>query len=195
MPSEKILSDKQALVAALTEEFKQAQTMVVASARGLTVEQDTAMRAALREAGVTYKVVKNTMAMRAAEAAGIRGMEDIFVGPTAIAYSTEDVVLPAKLAKQFAKKYEAFEIKGGMTGGQASTVQEMERLAGIPDLPTLYTQLAYVLNFPITKFAATLKSVVDKGEETGQANVVDLVVAAAAETAEAVTANASIEAV
>ncbi len=174
MPSEKILLAKQAEVAALAEEFKSAETLVVAKARGLTVAEDTAMRAAMREAGVTYKVVKNTLAKRAAEAAGLDGLNDIFVGPTAIAYHTDDVVAPAKLAKKYEKDYEAFEIKGGAVEGEVASLENILKLAATPDLETLQTQLAYVLNFPITKLAATLKAVVDKGEEEGQDQVVAL---------------------
>ena len=175
MPSDRILAQKQEQVKNLAEEFKSAQTLVIASSRGLTVAQDTEMRATMREVGITFKVVKNSLALRAAQEIGLDELTEVFVGPTAIAYSTEDIVMPAKLAKQFAKKFEPFEIKGGAIDGVVSTLEEIDRLASIPDQETLYTQLAYVLNFPLTKFAATLKAVIDKAEEEGKDQVMDVV--------------------
>ena len=100
MPSDRILAQKQEQVKNLAEEFKSAQTLVIASSRGLTVAQDTEMRATMREVGITFKVVKNSLALRAAQEIGLDELTEVFVGPTAIAYSTEDIVMPAKLAKQ-----------------------------------------------------------------------------------------------
>jgi large subunit ribosomal protein L10 len=180
MPSEKILAKKQALVADLAEEFKSAQTLVVASSLGLTVAQDTELRNGMRAAGVTYKVVKNTMAIRAAELAGLEGMEAFFVGPTAIAYSADDIIAPAKLAKQFAKKFEKFEVKGGASAGLAADAAKLDKLASIPDLPVLHTQLVFSLNFPIQSLAMVLNQIKEKAEEAGIANVADLGGAAAA---------------
>lgn len=180
MPSEKVLREKQTLVAGLADEFKSAQTIVVASSRGLTVAEDTELRDGMRKAGLVYKVVKNTMAIRAAEAIGIEGMEEFFVGPTAIAYSTDDPIAPAKLAKQFAKKFEEFEIKGGATEGMAADVARIEKLASIPDLPVLHTQLVFSLNFPIQSLAMVLGQIRQKAEDAEIANVADLLSADAA---------------
>jgi hypothetical protein len=99
MPSNKILEMKKAIVTGLADEFRQAQTMVFADYRGLTVAQDTELRTAMRKAGVKYKVIKNKLAVLAAQQAGIKGMEALFTGPTAVAYSNDDVVAPAKLVK------------------------------------------------------------------------------------------------
>lgn len=174
MPSDKILQEKQAIVAALADEFKSAQTLVVASSRGLTVAEDTELRNTMRAEGITYKVVKNTLALRAAEVAGIEGLEEVFKGPTAIAYSTEDVIAPAKITKKFAKQFEEFEVKGGFTDGKVMSLEKLEKLASTPDLPTLYTQLVFTLNFPIQSLAMVLNQVKEKAEEAGVGTVQDL---------------------
>ena len=96
MPSQKVLDAKKEIVAGLTDEFKSAQSIVFADYRGLTVEQDTAMRSALRKAGVSYQVVKNTLSGRALKDAGFDGVDSMLKGPTAIAYSTSDIVAAAK---------------------------------------------------------------------------------------------------
>ena len=93
--------------------MKAAASIVVVDSRGLTVEQDTVLRRNLRENGVEFKVIKNSILTRAAEKAGLDGMKDLFVGPSAVAFSNEDVVAPAKVINDFAKDAEALEIKGG----------------------------------------------------------------------------------
>lgn len=159
MPSAKILEVKKAEVSKWSEAFKKAQTLVVADYRGLTVAEDTEMRKAMREAGVEYHVIKNTMAYLAAKEAGLEGLEEVFKGPTAVAFSSEDAVQPAKMLKDFAKKFKQLEIKGGATEGQVVSLDVIERLASIPSRETLLTQLVFTLNSPIAGLARALNEI------------------------------------
>lgn len=165
MPSAKILELKKAEVSKLAEAFKNAQTLIVANYRGLTVAQDTELRKALRDAGVHYKVVKNTMATLAVREAGIEGLEEVFNGPTAVAYSDNDPVAPAKVIKDFSKKFELLEIKGGATEGKAIGLDVVERLAAIPSRETLLTQLVFTLASPISGLARVINEISKLGGE------------------------------
>lgn len=164
MPSKKVLDAKKEIVAALTDEFKNAQSIIFADYRGLTVEQDTAMRAALRKAGVNYQVVKNTLSIRALQETGIEGVADMLKGPTAIAYSADDVVVSAKLVKEYADKFEKLNIKGGVLEGKAIDVSAVNRLALIPSRDVLYGQLVFGLASPITCLAIALNAIKEKME-------------------------------
>ncbi len=171
MPSQKVLDAKKETVAGLVKEFKQAQSIVFADYRGLTVEQDTAMRAALRKAGVSYQVVKNTLSGRALKDVGITGLETMLAGPTAIAYSTVDVVAAAKVVKEYADKFDKLSIKGGVYEGKAISVDDVNRLASIPSKEVLYGQLVYTMISPITKLAIVLNAIAEK-KEGGSAQAV-----------------------
>ena len=118
MPSEKILAAKQQAVAELTDKIKGATAGVIVNYSGITVADDTAMRAALRKAGVDYAVYKNTMTGRACENAGYGDLKKVLEGMTAIAVSNEDPVAPAKILKEYADKIESFELKGGFVDGE-----------------------------------------------------------------------------
>ena len=176
MPSIRILDNKKKIVEGLVEEFRSAQTILVADYRGLTVEQDTAMRTELRKEEVVYKVVKNTLASIAAKEAGMEYLDSLFEGPTAIAYSTSDVVAPAKVLQKFADKIEAFSIKGGAMENSAISVQDIKALASIPPKEVLYGRVVCGIAAPITGFAMILKAIADKGTESGTANVAELAV-------------------
>ena len=101
--NEATIAKKAELVDVFAEKFEAATSIVVASSRGLTVEQDTQLRKELREAGVEFKVVKNSILRRAAEKAGLEGLNDSFVGPSVVAISNEDAIAPAKILSEFAK--------------------------------------------------------------------------------------------
>ncbi|NJP41677.1 50S ribosomal protein L10 [Oscillospiraceae bacterium HV4-5-C5C] len=167
MPSNKILEVKKAQVSGLADELKEALTLVVADHRGLTVEQDTELRKAVREAGVEYKVVKNTMLKLAAKQAGIEGMDDFFAGPSAIAFSKDDIIAPAKIMQQYADKLEKFELKGGYTDGKVSSLAEIKALASIPPVEVLYGKLVGSLISPIAGLAMLLDQIRQKTEEAG----------------------------
>ena len=111
MPSEKILQQKQQMVADLSEKLKTAAAGVFVDYCGLTVEQDTKLRNKLREANIEYTVVKNTLTKRAANEAGYTEFDEILNGPTALALSFDDVVAPARVIAEFAKEHDVFEIK------------------------------------------------------------------------------------
>jgi large subunit ribosomal protein L10 len=178
MPSNKALDSKKQIVQGLIEEFKSAQTLLVADYRGLTVEQDTEMRSALRKEDVIYKVVKNTLATFAAKEAGLECLNPLFEGPTAIAYSTKDVVAPAKVLQKYADKIEAFTIKGGVMEKKAIDVQEVKALAAIPSKEVLYGQIVCGIAAPITGLAMILNAIAEKGSEAGTDSVAALAVPA-----------------
>ncbi|HFH8734080.1 TPA: 50S ribosomal protein L10, partial [Streptococcus agalactiae] len=110
--SEAIIAKKAEQVELIAEKMKAAASIVVVDSRGLTVEQDTNLRRSLRESDVEFKVIKNSILTRAAEKAGLEDLKELFVGPSAVAFSNEDVIAPAKVISDFAKDAEALEIKG-----------------------------------------------------------------------------------
>ncbi|MCS6105756.1 50S ribosomal protein L10 [Clostridium botulinum] len=161
-----VLAQKQAQVDEVAKQLTGAKSVIVVDYLGLTVEQATEMRAELREQNATMQVIKNTILRRAAEKAGVEGLEKFFVGPTAIAYSEEDPVGPAKVAAKFAKDVEAVEIKGGIIEGKAASLEEIQELATLPDRDGLLSMLVSVLQAPVRDFAMVVKAVADK--EDGQ---------------------------
>jgi large subunit ribosomal protein L10 len=162
MPSNKVLEEKKKIVDRLTNEFKQAQSIVFADYRGLSVEQDTAMRVALRKGGVCYQVIKNTLSGRALKEAGIQGVDDCLKGPTAIAYSTTDVVITAKILKEYADKFDQLTIKGGVFEGKMISVDEVGKLALIPSKDVLYSQVVFGLVAPIASLAMIIHAIREK---------------------------------
>ena len=160
--SEAIIAKKAEQVAAVAEQFKNASSVVVVDYLGLTVEEATNLRAELRKAGVQFSVIKNSVLTRAAKEAGLEGMEDIFKGPSAVAFSNEDVVAPAKILADFAKKIEALEIKAGVIEGKVSTREEIEALAKLPSREGLLSMLLSVLQAPVRNTALAIKAVADQ---------------------------------
>ena len=167
MPSEKILEAKKKIVADLVADYKEALSFVFVDARGLTVEQDTALRSEMRKNGVVYKVVKNTTLNLVFKELGIEGLDEMFKGPTAVAYSKEDMMAPAKVSKKFADDFEKLDIKGGIIEGKVATVAEVEALAAVPSKDVLLSQIVYALLFPITKLAMLTKAAAEKLESEG----------------------------
>ena len=166
MPSEKILAAKQQRVEDLVSELKGATTYVFVATRGLTVAQDTEMRAELRKAGVKFEVIKNTVLRRVFADLGFEGLDDVFKGPTAVGYS-DDIIAPAKVLAKYSKDIEPMEIKGGIIDGKVASIDEVIALSQVPDPETLQTQLAYTLLFPFTKLAMLVKAVAEKKQEEG----------------------------
>ena len=164
---QEVLAQKQAEVDEIAKQLTGAKSVIVVDYLGLTVEQATEMRAELREQNATMQVVKNTILRRAAEKAGVEGLEKFFVGPTAIAYSEEDPVGPAKIAAKFAKDVDAVEIKGGIIEGKAASLDEIQELATLPDRDGMLSMLVSVLQAPVRDFAMVVKAVADK-EDAGQ---------------------------
>ncbi|MDD1501416.1 MULTISPECIES: 50S ribosomal protein L10 [Lysinibacillus] len=163
----KAIENKQVQVQEITEKFQNAASVVVVDYRGLNVAQVTELRKQLREAGVEFKVYKNTLTRRATEAVGLEGINDVLVGPNAIAFSNEDVVAPAKIINEFAKKNEALEIKAGIIEGTISSVEDVKALAELPSREGLLSMLLSVLQAPVRNFALATKAVAEQKEEQG----------------------------
>lgn len=164
MPSEKVLQQKQQMVADLSEKLKTAAAGVFVDYCGLTVEEDTQLRNKLREANIEYSVVKNTLTKRAANAAGYTEFDEILNGPTALALSFDDVVAPARVLAEFAKGKEVFEIKAGFMEGKAMSLEEVTALSQIPSKDTLYAMLAGGLNATIAGLARAIDAVREQKE-------------------------------
>ena len=156
MPSEKILEQKKQLVAALAADLKESCTGVIVNYKGINVADDTKLRKQLREAGSTYKVVKNTMLKRALDEAGIEGLDGVLEGTTAIAYNKEDYVVSAKILSEFAEKSKTFELKAGFVDGNALDAAGVKELAALPPKEVLVAKALGGLNAPITGFVTVL---------------------------------------
>ena len=152
--------EKAAIVSQLKEAFSDYQVMVLADYRGLDVDSMNALRKQLRESGVTFRVVKNTLLRIASEDTDVAQIQDLFVGPTAIAISNDDPVAPAKILKEFAKENEALKIKGGILAGKPLTVADVEGLANLPDREVLLAQLLSVFNASQTGLVNVLAGVI-----------------------------------
>ena len=159
-----VIEQKKALVDEITTKFKESQSTVVVDYRGLDVAQVTELRKSLREAGVDFKVYKNTMTRRAVEAAELTDLSDTLVGPTAIAFSADDVIAPAKILNEFAKENEALEIKGGVIEGKVATLDQIKELATLPNYEGMVSMLLSVLQAPVRNFAYAVKAVGENKE-------------------------------
>lgn len=168
MANDKIIAQKQAIVADLKEKLQNAVTGVLVDYSGINVADDTALRAKLREAGVEYAVVKNTLTRFAAKEVGLDELSDVLNGNTALALSNDDVVAPAKVLYDFGKDHEYFTIKGGFVEGKVVSVAELEKLATMPSKENLLCMLLYALNGNVSGLARALQAIVDQkndGEE------------------------------
>ena len=163
--SEVAIAKKAAIVEEVTEKFNAAASAVIVDYRGLTVEQVTELRKQLRDANVEMKVIKNSILVRAAEKAGLNGLEEVFSGPTAVAFSNEDVVAPAKIIDEFAKTADKLEIKGGIIEGKVASIEEITALAKLPNRDGLLSMLLSVLQAPVRNVAYAVKAVAEKEEE------------------------------
>ena len=168
MPSASVLENNKKIVADLVETLKSAQAGVLVDYRGITVEQDTQLRTKLREAGVEYKVVKNTLTRFAANEVGYQELDEALHGPTALAISSTDPVAPAKVLSDFAKDVEAVEIKAGFLDGKVITLDEIKTLANTPSREVLIAKIMGSLNSPISKLVRTLQALVDNGVEPSE---------------------------
>ena len=166
MPSKKILAEKQALVADLTEQIKGAVAGVLVKYEGITVENDTALRAALRKAGVVYSVKKNSMIGRACEGAGYGDLKQYLTGMTGIAISaTGEEVMRITDLKEFQDKIDCFEIKAGFVDGETLDAAGVNALAEIPSKETLVARMLGSMMGPLNNFARCLQAIIDKQGE------------------------------
>ena len=155
---------KQPVVAEISELLSGAASAVAVDYRGLTVAQDTELRKALREAGITYKVYKNTLIRRAAEGTDFAALDPHLEGPTAIAVSRDDATAPARILAEFAKKADKLEIKAGIVEGTYYDANGMKTIAGIPSREILLGRLLGSFQSPITNFARVLNQIAEKQE-------------------------------
>ncbi|MFB5268938.1 50S ribosomal protein L10 [Paenibacillus enshidis] len=166
MANAKVIQAKQETVEAVTAKLRESATTVVADYRGLTVAQVTELRKQLREAGIEFQVLKNTLLRRATAAAELTDLDSALTGPTAIAFSADDVVAPAKILNDFAKKNDALKLKGGVLEGRVVSVEEVKALAELPSREGLLSMLLSVLQAPVRNFALAVKAVAEKEEQS-----------------------------
>lgn len=164
---------KQPIVQEIAEEIKDAQSVVLVDYRGLTVAQDTELRKQLREAGVTYKVYKNTMMKRAFEGTELEGLSGCLEGPSALAISKTDATVPARILYGFAKQADKLEVKGGVVEGTVYDVDALKEISKIPSREELLSKFLGSIQSPIANFARVIKQIAEQDPQ-----------AAAAETAE-----------
>ena len=154
---------KQPIVQAIADDIKDAQSVVIVDYRGLTVAQDTELRKQLREAGVIYKVCKNTMMKRAFEGTDFAGLEEYLEGPSAMVVSKDDATAPARILCKFAKTAEALEVKAGVVEGTVYDAAGITELSKIPSREELLSKLLGSLQSPITNLARVLNQIAEQG--------------------------------
>lgn len=163
MPNAKILAEKQQLVAEVTDKLRQSACTIVADYRGLTVAQVTELRKQLREAGVEFQVIKNSLTRRATANANLTQLDEHLTGPSAIAFSA-DPVAPAKIISGFAKKNDKLKVKAGVVEGRVVDATQIKALADLPSREGLLSMLLSVLQAPMRNFALAVKAVGEQKE-------------------------------
>ena len=154
---------KQPIVAAIAEDVKDAQSVVIVDYRGLTVAQDTELRKQLREAGIIYKVCKNTMMKRAFEGTEFEGLAQYLEGPSAMAVSKDDATAPARILCKFAKDADKLEVKAGVVEGKVYDEAGVKALSTIPSREELLSKLLGSIQSPIANFARVIKQIAENG--------------------------------
>lgn len=162
-----IREEKANTVSEISDKLKGSVSTILTDYRGLSVAEVTELRKTLREAGVEFKVYKNTLARRATAEVGLSELDSFLTGPTAIAFSAEDVVAPAKVLSDFAKKHNALEIKAGVIEGKLVQVEQIKAIADLPSREGLLSMLLSVLQAPMRNFALAVKAVAEKQEGQG----------------------------
>ena len=159
------VEQKQVVVNEIKEKLEKATSAVLVDARGLSVAEDTELRKQLREAGVVYKVYKNTLVKRAIAGTEFEPMTDMLEGPTAIAICTTDATAPARILSNFAKTAEALELKCGVVEGTYYDAAGIQTIASIPSRDELLSKFLGSIQSPITNFARVIKQIAEKNEE------------------------------
>ena len=166
MPNAKVLSEKQAVVAALTEQLQGAASGVLVDYKGITVAEDTALRVELRQNDVQYGVVKNTLARFAMNNVGLGELDEVLNGTTSLATCDSDPIAPMRVINKFAKQFngEKFIIKAGFMDGKVLPLNEVAALAELPSKEVLQAQVLGTMLAPITSLAIVLKAIAEKGD-------------------------------
>ena len=163
MPNAKVLSEKQAIVAALTERIQNATAGVFVDYKGITVAEDTELRNELRKNEVEYSVVKNTLTRFALNNVGLSELDSVLNGTTSLATSSEDPIAPIRVINQYAEKMNGkFEIKAAFMDGRVLTADEITALAKLPSKQALQAQVLGTMLAPITSLAIVLKAIAEK---------------------------------
>lgn len=157
---EYVLKQKQDIVNEIKEAYENSQSVVLVEYRGLDVAEITELRSNYRNANVNYKVYKNTMMKIAFEELGLEEFNEYLTGPNAVAFSTEDAVVGAKVTNDFAKDHENLVIKAGIVDGKVIGVDEVKALASLPSKEVLIAQVLGTLNAPISGFANVLQGTI-----------------------------------
>lgn len=165
MANTKVIEAKQDAVDVVTAKLRKSVTVVLADYRGLNVAQITELRKQLREAGIEFSVLKNSLLRRVTAATELTELDAILTGPTVVAFGGEDVVAPAKILNDFAKKNEALKLKGAVVEGKVISVDQIKALAELPSRDGLLSMLLSVLQAPMRNFALIVKAVADDKEE------------------------------
>ncbi|MRN57124.1 50S ribosomal protein L10 [Paenibacillus sp. 19GGS1-52] len=166
MANTKLIQAKQDAVDVVTGKLQNSISTVVADYRGLNVAQVTELRKQLREAGVDFQVLKNTLLRRATAAAELTELDSVLTGPTAIAFSATDAVVAAKILNDFAKKNDALKLKGGVVEGRVIDADQLKALAELPSRDGLLSMLLSVLQAPMRNFALVVKAIAEKEEQS-----------------------------
>ncbi|MCC5911448.1 MAG: 50S ribosomal protein L10 [Clostridiaceae bacterium] len=164
----KAVEMKKEVVAEITEKLQNSSAAILVDYRGLKVEEVTELRNKFREAGVEYKVYKNTLMRRAAENVGMKELAEGLVGPNAIAFGYDDPVAPARIAKEFAKDHKKLDLRIGVVEGAFYGEEQLKELADVPSREALIAKLLGSLKAPISNFAYLAKAIADKKEAEGQ---------------------------
>lgn len=164
MPNAKVLSEKQAIVAALTEQLKGAASGVLVDYKGITVAEDTALRVELRQNDVQYGVVKNTLARFAMNNVGLNELDDVLNGTTSLATCASDPIAPMRVINKFAKQFNGakFVIKAGFMDGKILPLDEINAMAELPSKEVLQAQVLGTMLAPITSLAIVLKAIAEE---------------------------------
>lgn len=168
MANAKVIEQKAAEVSEVSEKLKASSCSIVTDYRGLNVAQVTELRKQLREAGVEFQVLKNTLVRRATANTELTELDAFLTGPTAIAFSKDDIIAPAKILTEFAKKNDKLEVKAGVVEGRVVDLNQIKALADLPSREGLLSMLLSVLQAPMRNFALAVKAVADKQEGGAQ---------------------------
>ena len=171
MPNAKVLSEKQAIVAALTERIKNASSGVFVDYKGITVAQDTELRSELRKNDVEYSVIKNTLVRFALDDCGLKEIDPILNGTTSLATSTGDPIAPFRIIAEYSKKLnDVFNIKAAFMDGKVLDATEIAEISALPSKDALYSQVFGTLLAPITSLAVVLNQILEqKGGASAEA--------------------------
>ena len=170
MPNAKVLSEKQAIVEKLTETLQSASAGVLVDYKGITVAEDTALRHELRENGVEYSVVKNTLVRFAIDKVGMQELDGVLNGTTSLAVSKDDPIAPMRIINKYAKQLgDRFNIKAGFMDGKVTPLEDVAALAELPSKEVLLGQMLGMMLAPLTSLAIVIKAIAEKGGQPAPA--------------------------